>query len=280
LIKQEPKNHFSKFLIIAVLLHVLLLLNLKCEKVNTNKVQTVKSFDVNLTKTVTKKKPQKNKSKKKTNSLNNFMPRKSNWAEQIVKSKPFRSREEAFAENFKDSHFDLLIWEKINKVLYYPEVFTYFLIEGDVKADISINYDGTLKDFPYVKRQSSKHLEQFIFTQLKKAFKTPFEENRRGKKGRVYSYKVNFKFYISYNPGEVVQIRNMKSENKNLNFYRKSFSYKKSPIEKRLPFFMGGGSQINFVKIYNKLSGKDKIIHKLKEKELESFYNQNLNYSQ
>lgn len=280
MIKQEQNSHFLKFIFVALLVHVFLYFNFRDSKFKLTRIEKTHKIEIDLKNSSLKKKIEK-KAENKNNlannkkSLNDFLPKTKNWTDQIIKSKPFKSEKEFFTQNFKDSHFDLLIWEKIDKVLYYPEIFNYFLIDGNISAEISIKHDGSLANLPYIKNQGNKHLEQFLLKQLKKAFETPLSINRIGKLGSIYNYKLNFKFYISYKPDEVVDYQSIKSENKNLNFFRKAFNFKKSPLEKHLPFFMGGGSQINFIKAYEKLSGREKVIRQQKENELEHFLNKN-----
>ncbi len=245
---------------------------------NTNTKDT--SVEIKLTKPQTLKTTENNKPPPVTrnNSIKKFLPKKINWAKDLAKTRKLKNKSEILKEKFEDTPFDLLVWEKINKVIFYPSILNYFLIEGNVRAKISINPNGTMHGYPKVQRKNNKHLEQFIFKQLKHAFKTPFDINKTGEPSRIYDYTLNFEFYISYVTGEVTNMNALKVDNKVLSFFRETYNINKSPIQKRLPFFLGGGhTMLNISGIYNKLSGNDMRKKKEKEKVLKEFYLYNSN---
>ena len=285
------KNKNSKFIIFSVSLHLILtslgFLYFK-DKKEINKGLSDVEFTF-LEKALVEKntKPQalnkttKYKSVEKLNkqkkgdkiSLKNLLPsntfEKSNIFENFKKHKI--KKNEIVVE---DLVFYQELWKAVDAKFYYPDVFNALFIKGGVTTSVYVNWDGSLSRFILNIKGANEDVEYFIKSIIVEALSKPLHKKYWLKKKKEIKLTFHFNLEMLLLPEALDNYNKGRVNRRELFFRRKLFNPKANAVAKALPFLAGPG-MVDLVYIFNKLSGRQKMIYKRNLKKLSAFRKEN-----
>jgi len=287
------KSKNSKFIIFSVSLHLILMLLAFIyykDKVNTDEglsdveftfleeplVENSTEQNRQLKQSKTKKNENKDKREKGDKiTLKKLMPSNTIGAEDIFeKSKAHKNKENEFV--VEDLSFYREIWKAVDAKFYYPDVFNALFIKGGVSTTVYLKPDGRLSRYVLSIEGANEDVELFIKSIIVEALSKPLHSKYWLEKNEEVKLRLHFNLEMLLLPEALDHYNKGHVNRRELFFHRKLFNPKASAVAKALPFLAGPG-MVDVVYIFNKLSGRQKMIYKRNLKKLSRFKIENKN---
>jgi len=219
----------------------------------------------------------KTKSAEKTNkqntgdkiSLKKLLPSNSfDKSDIFANSKKYKSKENEIV--IEDLSFYQELWKAVDAKFYYPDVFNALFIKGGVTTNVYVNWDGSLSRFVLNIKGANEDMEYFIKSIIVEALSKPLHKKYWLDKKEEIKLTFHFNLEMLLLPEALDNYSKGRVNRRELFFHRKLFNPKANAVAKALPFLAGPG-MVDVVYIFNKLSGRQKMIYKRNLKTLSAF---------